>query len=110
MFEPRYDRFAERVRASFERQNFMHTLGAHVTAVEPGFVEIRLTYDVALCQQHGYFHGGVIGTLIGSLIMGSLANGMNLLDVSAFWQRVIEGAVIVAVVIVDQWRRRRFGR
>jgi ribose/xylose/arabinose/galactoside ABC-type transport system permease subunit len=54
--------------------------------------------------------GGVIGTLIGSLIMGSLANGMNLLDVSAFWQRVIQGVVIISVVMIDQWRRRRFGR
>jgi ribose transport system permease protein len=54
--------------------------------------------------------GGVIGTLIGSLIIGSLANGLNLLDVSAFWQRVIQGAVIIAVVMFDQWRRRRFGR
>lgn len=54
--------------------------------------------------------GGVIGTLIGSLIIGSLANGMNLLDVSAFWQRVIQGVVIIGVVVIDQWRRRRFGR
>jgi len=63
MFEPRNERFAECVRASFERQNFMHTIGAQVTAVEPGFVEIRLAYAPALCQQHGFFHGGVIGTL-----------------------------------------------
>lgn len=54
--------------------------------------------------------GGVIGTLIGALIIGALANGMNLLDVSAFWQRVIQGVVIIAVVMFDQWRRRRFGR
>ena len=54
--------------------------------------------------------GGVIGTLIGSLIIGSLANGLNLLDVSAFWQRIIQGLVIISVVLVDQWRRRRFGR
>ena len=54
--------------------------------------------------------GGVIGTLIGSLIIGSLANGLNLLDVSAFWQRVIQGLVIILVVMFDQWRRRRFGR
>ncbi len=53
--------------------------------------------------------GGVTGTLIGALIMGVLANGLNLLDVSAFWQRVIMGGVIIAVVIFDQWRRRRFG-
>ncbi len=54
--------------------------------------------------------GGAIGSLIGALIMGTLGNGLNLLDVSAFWQRVIQGLVIIAVVVFDQWRRRRFVR
>lgn len=54
--------------------------------------------------------GGVIGSLIGALIMGVLANGLNLLNVSAFWQRIIQGVVIILVVIFDQWRRRRFAR
>lgn len=54
--------------------------------------------------------GGVLGSLIGALIMGVLANGLNLLNVSAFWQRVIQGVVIILVVIFDQWRRRRFAR
>ena len=53
--------------------------------------------------------GTIIGTLIGALIMGALGNGLNLLSVSAFWQRVIMGIVIVVVVVFDQWRRRRFG-
>jgi ribose/xylose/arabinose/galactoside ABC-type transport system permease subunit len=52
--------------------------------------------------------GGVVGSMIGALIMGVLANGLNLLNVSAFWQRIIQGLVIVVVVIFDQWRRRRF--
>jgi len=52
--------------------------------------------------------GGIIGSLIGALIMGVLANGLNLLNVSAFWQRVIQGVVIILVVVFDQWRRRRF--
>lgn len=51
--------------------------------------------------------GGVGGTFVGAVIMGVLNNGLNLLDVSAFWQRVIIGAVLVTVVILDQWRRRR---
>jgi ribose/xylose/arabinose/galactoside ABC-type transport system permease subunit len=51
--------------------------------------------------------GGVGGTLIGALIMGVLNNGLNLIDVSAFWQRVILGSVLIVVVIFDQWRRRR---
>lgn len=52
--------------------------------------------------------GGVIGSFIGSLITGVLGNGLNLLNVSAFWQRVVQGGVIILVVIFDQWRRRRF--
>ncbi len=52
--------------------------------------------------------GSIIGSLIGAIIMGVLGNGLNLLNVSAFWQRVVMGIVIVAVVVFDQWRRRRF--
>lgn len=51
--------------------------------------------------------GGVGGTLVGALIMGVLNNGLNLINVSAFWQRVILGSVLIIVVIFDQWRRRR---
>jgi ribose/xylose/arabinose/galactoside ABC-type transport system permease subunit len=53
--------------------------------------------------------GTIIGSLIGAVIMGVLGNGLNLLNVSAFWQRVVMGLVIVAVVVFDQWRRRKFG-
>lgn len=52
--------------------------------------------------------GGVFGSVIGAFIMGVLGNGLNLLNVSAFWQRVILGLIIVGVVVFDQWRRRRF--
>jgi ribose transport system permease protein len=52
--------------------------------------------------------GGVVGSLIGAFIMGTLGNGLNLLNVSAFWQRVIMGLIIIIVVVFDQWRRRRF--
>ena len=51
--------------------------------------------------------GGVFGSLIGALIIGVLGNGLNLLDVSPFWQRIAQGLVIILVVIFDQWRRRR---
>jgi uncharacterized protein (TIGR00369 family) len=36
----------------------MRTLGAELTAVRPGFCEIRVPYRDALSQQHGYFHAG----------------------------------------------------
>lgn len=51
--------------------------------------------------------GSLGGTLIGAITIAVLNNGLNLLAVSAFWQQVIMGAVIIAVVVFDQWRRRR---
>lgn len=50
--------------------------------------------------------GGVGGTLVGALIMGVLRNGLNLMDVSAYWQTVVIGVVIVAAVWVDVVRKR----
>lgn len=50
--------------------------------------------------------GTVSGTLVGALIMGVLRNGLNLLNVSAAWQTVVIGIVIVAAVWVDIVRQR----
>jgi len=46
--------------------------------------------------------GGVRGTLIGAFIIGVLANGLNLLNVSPFYQDVAKGAVILAAVLMDK--------
>ena len=51
--------------------------------------------------------GTVGGALIGALIMGVLRNSCNLLDISAFWQQVVIGAIIVVAVFFDQARRAR---
>lgn len=55
-----------RVRESFARQGFMLHLGAQMTAVRYGEVEIRVPYREALTQQHGYFHGGVSAAIADS--------------------------------------------
>lgn len=51
--------------------------------------------------------GTVVGTIIGSMIMGVLANGGNLLQISPFIQKIIIGAVIVLAVTFDEFQRRR---
>jgi ribose transport system permease protein len=51
--------------------------------------------------------GTVVGTIIGALIMGVLANGANLLGISSFAQQVVIGAVIVLAVTFDEFQRRR---
>jgi len=52
--------------------------------------------------------GSVLGTAIGAALIGVLRNGMVLLDVSAFWQKVVIGIVIIIAVALDYlvWRRR----
>jgi ribose transport system permease protein len=52
--------------------------------------------------------GTVWGTLTGALIIGLLRNGLNLLDVSSFWQTVVIGIVIVIAVWIDVLRQRMF--
>ncbi|MFZ4628389.1 MAG: ABC transporter permease [Blastocatellia bacterium] len=51
--------------------------------------------------------GTVIGTIIGSLIMGVLANGGNLLQISPFIQKIVIGTVIILAVTFDEFQRRR---
>tara|TARA_B100000029_G_scaffold400118_1_gene398968 strand:+ start:102 stop:569 length:468 start_codon:yes stop_codon:yes gene_type:complete len=62
-FAARDPDFEARIRASFGRQSFMQHIGAELTHVMPGRVEIHLPWQEFLGQQHGYFHGGVIGTI-----------------------------------------------
>ncbi|UEX90255.1 ABC transporter permease subunit [Staphylococcus ratti] len=46
--------------------------------------------------------GRIVGTLIGVLIIGVLNNGLNLLGVSAFYQQVVKGVVILIAVLIDR--------
>ncbi len=65
-FAPADADFAVRVRASFARQQVMGFIGARLSRVEPGLVEIELPYRAELTQQHGYFHAGITGTIADS--------------------------------------------
>jgi hypothetical protein len=46
--------------------------------------------------------GTIGGTLIGALIIGMLDNGLNLLNVSSFYQQVAKGLVILLAVFLDK--------
>lgn len=54
--------------------------------------------------------GSAWGSLVGALIMACISNGLNLLNVSAFWQAIVLGALIVIVVYVNQLRLRAMTR
>jgi ribose/xylose/arabinose/galactoside ABC-type transport system permease subunit len=50
--------------------------------------------------------GTIIGTFIGSMLIGVLRNGLNLMDVNSYVQQVIVGAVILLAVLMDQTRSK----
>ncbi|KQV42451.1 phenylacetic acid degradation protein [Rhizobium sp. Root73] len=56
--------FRERIRKSFDRQAAMATIGAELTRVEQGSVEIELPFDEKLTQQHGFLHAGIISAAL----------------------------------------------
>jgi len=51
--------------------------------------------------------GGIGGTLLGAFLIGVLNNGLNLLDVSSFYQQIVKGVVILLAVLLDQRLRGR---
>jgi uncharacterized protein (TIGR00369 family) len=66
VFTPANPDYAGRVRESFNRQGIMAHIGAELSRVEAGRVQIRLPYREYLTQQHGFFHGGITTTIADS--------------------------------------------
>ena len=58
--------FESRIRASFDRQMVMQTIGACLEGISPGEVRIELPFNPALTQQHGYLHAGIVGIIVDS--------------------------------------------
>lgn len=58
--------FASTVRGSFAQQGLMAHIGAQMTRVEPGQVEIEVPFRAELTQQHGFFHGGITAAIADS--------------------------------------------
>jgi uncharacterized protein (TIGR00369 family) len=65
-FEAKDENFAERVRGSFKAQSVMRVLGAEMTRIEPGAVDIELPFRQDLTQQNGFLHAGIITTIADS--------------------------------------------
>src|ERR1041384_3174530 len=66
MHQPRNPSFAEEIRQSFSKQTIMSLIGAELSRVEPGVVEITLPYRADLAQHHGFLHAGIVTTIADS--------------------------------------------
>jgi uncharacterized protein (TIGR00369 family) len=64
--EESLEAFEKKVRDSFGRQDFMSTLGADMTSVGRGSVEIRFPFSAKLTQQNGFVHAGAVTSIMDS--------------------------------------------
>lgn len=51
--------------------------------------------------------GTIPGTMIGALIIGVLNNGLDLLNVSSYWQQILKGGIIVTAVLIDSRKNKK---
>jgi ribose transport system permease protein len=54
--------------------------------------------------------GGVTGTAVGVLFIGTLQNGLSIAAISSFWQEIVTGAILIAAVSFDRLQQNRGGR
>lgn len=65
-FESKIPHYAERVRENFARQGAMRTLGAQLTHIAPGAVDMEFDWADGLTQQHGFIHAGMASAALDS--------------------------------------------
>lgn len=71
---------------------------------------IELTAAAAVLLGGTSFAGGVgsmVGTFLGTLLLGVISNGLTISQVSAFWQGIVTGVVLLAAVLLDWFRIHR---
>jgi inositol transport system permease protein len=51
--------------------------------------------------------GRITGTVIGTVILGTMTSGFTFLRVDAYYQEIVKGAIIVAAVVVDVYRQKK---
>jgi ribose transport system substrate-binding protein/ribose transport system permease protein len=83
---------------------------ARLNAASPLSGEMYELYAIAAAVIGGVSlmggEGGVVGTLVGALIMGTLRNGLNALNVPSALEGLVVGGVLVAAVVFDRARHR----
>ena len=52
-------------------------------------------------------NGLISGSVVGTIILGTMTSGFTFLRVDAYYQEIIKGMIIVAAVVADQYRQRK---
>ena len=75
----------DEARKSFLKQGFMKTLGADIVSIEKGLFKIKCVKNNGLTQQHGFFHAGVLASIMdvasGYAALTTMKTGSDVLSV-----------------------------
>lgn len=50
--------------------------------------------------------GKLLGTVLGTLLLGIVSNGLDLLNVSSFYQQIVKGLIILGAILIDSKRKK----
>jgi L-arabinose transport system permease protein len=85
-------------------------LASRITSGQPNSAQGFELDVISACVLGGVsLQGGkarIFGVLVGVLVMGTVENVMNLLDVDAFYQYLVRGVILLAAVLLDQLKTR----
>jgi ribose transport system permease protein len=85
-------------------------MASQLKSGSPNFGQMYELYVIAAVVVGGTSlaggEGSMIGTLVGALIIAVIQNGMNLVGIESYTQRVVLGGVFLAAVLLDRLRRR----
>ena len=81
-------------------------MAASVNSMPTRIYNSTMVYDVVLVVVLGGIglsggRGGVLNVIIGTLLIGTLLNGMTIMDISYSLQNIIKGVVLLAAILID---------
>lgn len=98
------------VLASFSAIILLSRLNSGQNGIGAGF-ELEAIGAVLLGGTSLYGgEGSMVGTFLAVLLLGTLKNGIVLLDINSSWQVAVTGLIIIIAVLLDARRRRRLGQ
>jgi len=86
-------------------------LASRITSGQPNAAQGFELDVISACVLGGVSLAGgratIVGVLVGVLVMGTVENVMNLQGVDAFYQYLVRGVILLAAVLLDQWKGAR---
>lgn len=84
---------------------------ANITTTEATGFELQVVAAVVIGGTNIFGgSGSILGTVLGALLLGSIGNYLAISGLSEFWERVVQGFIILAAIIADAIINRRLQR